>query len=59
MIPKKLQTELLLGCAKCGRRFVDARSIVKDWKHVKYLNTPNSVTIGQETTFVCDRCLKK
>jgi hypothetical protein len=59
MIPKPVQTELLLGCAKCGRRFIDAKSVATSWKRVKYLAIPNSVTIDKETIFVCDRCLKK
>ena len=55
-----IRTELLMGCADCGRRFVDAQSIKRGWKNVVYTTQPMIVTVeGQQPKFVCGECAAK
>lgn len=56
-LTKALKTELLLGCAKCGKRFIDAKSVKKNWKNVKYLTTPNIVAVDEDAIYLCDQCV--
>jgi hypothetical protein len=57
---KALRTELLMGCADCGRRFIDSESVQDGWKNVRYIVEPVIVTVeGQRSKFVCPECASR
>lgn len=58
-LPNDAQVELLLGCAHCGKRFIDARSVVRDWRYFRFINSPITFTVGKKTVFICKQCYYK